>query len=68
MFNCSMGHFISKYLLFIRYIQNALTVNFHIIFTIVRSWSASVTNDHCDVTGETVAGHMTNVAVKVLNL
>ena len=35
----------SKYLLFIGYIQNALTVNFHSIFTIVRSSSAPVTND-----------------------
>ena len=35
MFNCSMELFISKYLLFIGYIQNVLTVNFHSIFTII---------------------------------
>ena len=58
MFNGTL--FISKYLLFIGYIQNALTVYFHSISTIVRSWSAPVTNDHRGVTGETVA-------VKVLN-
>ena len=48
--------FISKYLLFIGYIQNALSFNFHTIFTIARSSSAPVTNDHRGVTGETVAG------------
>ena len=37
-------------LLFIGYIQNALTVNFHSIFTIVRSSSAPITNDHHGVT------------------
>ena len=45
--------FISKYLLFIGYIQNALTVNFHTIFPITnynRGWS-----------------YLTNVAFKVLN-
>ena len=45
MFNCSMGLFISKYLIFIGYIQNTLIVNFHTIFTIVRISSALVTND-----------------------
>ena len=49
--------FISKYLLFIGYIQNALTVNFHSIFTIVSS-SAPVTDNHRGVTGETVDGHI----------
>ena len=44
MFNGAL--FVSKYLLFIGYIQNALTVDFHSIFTIVRSSSAPVTNDH----------------------
>ena len=58
MFNCSMELFISKYLLFIGYIQNVLTVNFHSIFTIVRSSSAPVTNDHRGVTRETVAGYI----------
>ena len=48
MFNGAL--LISKYLLFIGYIQNALTVNFHTIFTIVRSSSAPVTNDHRGVT------------------
>ena len=48
--------FISKYLLFIGYIPNALTVNFHSIFSIVRNSSAPVTNDHRGVTGETVMG------------
>ena len=37
MFNCSDGVlFISKYLLFIGYIQYTLTVNFYSIFTIVK--------------------------------
>ena len=58
MFNCSMGLFISKYLLFIGYIQNVLTVNCHSIFTIVRSSSAPVTNDHRGVTREIVAGYI----------
>ena len=37
--------FISKYPLFIGYIQSALTVDFHSIFTIARSWSVPVIND-----------------------
>ena len=45
--------------------QNVLIVNFHSIFTIVRSWSAQVISDHHGVTGETMAGR--NVAVKVLS-
>ena len=54
-----MGYFfISKYLLFIDYIKNALTANFHTIFTIVRSSSTPVTNDDRGITGETVAGHL----------
>ena len=53
MFNRSMGHFfISKYLLFIGYIENALTVNFHSIFTIVKS--------------QALRSPMTTVPVKVL--
>ena len=59
--------FISKYLLFIGYIQNALTVNFHTIFIIVRNSSAPVTNDppwrHRRNRG---GSYTTNVAVKVL--
>ena len=64
MFNGTL--FVSKYLLFIGYIQNALIINFHTIFIIVRNLSAPVINDHRGVTGETVARHMTDVAVKVL--
>ena len=52
MFNGTL--FISKYLPFIGYIQNVLTVNFHSIFTIVRSSNARVTNDHRGVTEEIV--------------
>ena len=40
------------------YIQNTLAINFHTVFTIVRSSSAPVINDHRGVTGETVAGHI----------
>ena len=59
MFNCSMGHFLFQSIFyFIGYIKNSLTVNFHTIFTIVKSSSAPVTNDHRGVTGETVAGHI----------
>ena len=63
MFNCSIGAlFISKYLLFIDYIQNTLTVNFHTIFTILQlyitTFTIVITNDHRGVTGETVASHI----------
>ena len=54
-----MGHFLFQSIFyFIGYIKNSLTVNFHTIFTIVKSSSAPVTNDHRGVTGETVAGHI----------
>ena len=65
--------FISKYLLFIGYIQNTLTVNFHTIFIVVRKSSAPVSNDHRGVTEETMArydqdGKMLTLELPIVNI